>query len=135
MREFRLKEKAAIILVTHDLGVVASFADRVQVMYAGKIVETGTADEIFYQPEHPYTWALLRSIPRLDREDESELYSLKGTPPDLILPLVGCPFTDRCDYAMQICREEMPPLHSFSETHGCHCWLKHPLAPNVSRPV
>lgn len=133
--ELQQREKTAIILVTHDLGVVANFADRIQVMYAGKIVEEGTSDEIFKDPQHPYTWALLRSIPRLDVHDDTDLYSLKGTPPDLILPLVGCPFTDRCDYAMELCREVAPPKTKLSETHGCFCWLQHPDAPKVERPL
>jgi oligopeptide transport system ATP-binding protein len=121
----------AIILVTHDLGVVATLADRIQVMYAGHIVETGTSDEIFYEPRHPYTWALLSSVPTLENEAKEELYSLKGTPPDLILPLDHCPFAARCDYCMKICREKMPPETSLSDTHKVKCWLQHPDAPEV----
>lgn len=135
LRQLQEKKKTAIILVTHDLGVVANFADRIQVMYAGKIVEEGTTHEIFNQPQHPYTWALLRSIPRLDVHDEQDLYSLKGTPPDLLLPLQGCPFTDRCDYAMEICRRIAPRKTKFSETHATYCWLKHELASKVERPL
>ena len=122
------------ILVTHDLGVVANFADRIQVMYAGQIMEAGTTKEIFNNPRHPYTWALLRSIPRLDSKDKEDLYSLKGTPPDLILPLKGCPFADRCDYAMEICREGQFEKQT-SDTHKTWCWLEHPDAPKVERPV
>lgn len=135
LKDLQQKEKASIILVTHDLGVVANFADRIQVMYAGQIVETGTTEEIFKNPQHPYTWALLRSIPRVDAQDKEELYSLNGTPPDLILPLEGCPFTDRCDYAMQICRNCHPEKTHFSETHSCACWLQHEMAPSVESPI
>ena len=93
MRELKEKMNTAIILVTHDLGVVANFADKIQVMYAGQIVERGTAREIFYDSKHPYTWALLSSVPKLAKEAKQELYALKGTPPDLILPLNCCPFS------------------------------------------
>ena len=98
MRELKEKMNTAIILVTHDLGVVANFADRIQVMYAGQVVERGTAREIFYDSKHPYTWALLSSVPKLAKESKQELYALKGTPPDLILPLNHCPFASRCEY-------------------------------------
>ena len=134
LKDLQEKSKTAIILVTHDLGVVANFADRIQVMYAGQIMETGTTKEIFNNPRHPYTWALLRSIPRLDSKDKEDLYSLKGTPPDLILPLKGCPFADRCDYAMEICREGQFEKQT-SDTHKTWCWLEHPDAPKVERPV
>lgn len=121
-----LKEKfdTSIILVTHDLGVVANFADRIQVMYAGNIIETGTRDEIFYNSQHPYTWALLNSVPKLDTKSKEELYSLGGTPPDLILPLVGCPFASRCEHAMEICLEKRPAETTLSDTHKVSCWLQ-----------
>lgn len=124
----------AIILVTHDLGVVANFADRINVMYAGQVIEQGTTREIFYEGEHPYTWALLSSVPRLHVESKKELYSLQGTPPDLLLPLDGCPFASRCKYCMQICKEEMPPETVITETHSLACWLKHPSAPKIEKP-
>jgi oligopeptide transport system ATP-binding protein len=124
----------SIILVTHDLGLVARLADRIQVMYAGQIMERGTAREIFYRPQHPYTWALLNSIPALAKESKQELYSLKGTPPDLILPLEHCPFAARCDYCMPICRMEMPKETSLTDTHRLSCWLQHPNAPKVTPP-
>lgn len=124
----------AVILITHDLGVVADVAHRIQVMYAGKIIERGTTDEIFYNPQHPYTWALLKSVPRLDTGHKHELYSIKGTPPDLLKPPVGCPFASRCDYAMPICKEAMPEVTKMSDTHEVLCWLKHPLAPKVELP-
>jgi oligopeptide transport system ATP-binding protein len=112
-----------VILVTHDLGVVASVADRIQVMYAGKIVERGTVDEIFYNPKHPYTLALLNSVPKLNSNHKETLYSLTGTPPDLINPPVGCPFAARCEHGMKICRVKHPETTNFSKTQECSCWL------------
>ncbi len=134
LNELKQEFNTAIILVTHDLGVVANFADRIQVMYAGSIVETGTRNEIFYNSWHPYTWALLNSVPRLDTKSKEELYSLGGTPPDLILPLQGCPFASRCEHAMEICLEEKPKQTQLSSTHKLSCWLQHPDAPRVERP-
>ncbi len=134
LNELKSKFNTSIMLVTHDLGVVANFADRIQVMYAGHIIETGTKDEIFYNPQHPYTWALLNSVPRLDIGSKEELYSLGGTPPDLILPLVGCPFASRCEHAMEICVEKMPEETNLSHTHKTYCWLQHPDAPEVEKP-
>ena len=131
LRELKEKLGIAIILVTHDLGVVANFADRIQVMYAGQVVERGTAREIFYDSKHPYTWALLSSVPKLAKESKQELYSLHGTPPDLILPLEHCPFAARCEYCMPICKEQMPPETVLSDPHRLSCWLQHPDAPKV----
>lgn len=102
MMELKTEMNTAIILVTHDLGVVANFADRIQVMYAGEVVERGTTKEIFNESKHPYTWALLRSVPRLGSESKEELYALGGTPPDLLLPLNHCPFADRCEYCLSL---------------------------------
>ena len=134
LRELRDKRNTAVVLVTHDLGVVADFADRIQVMYAGEIMETGTVEEIFNDAHHPYTWALLMSVPRLDTGDKEKLYSLGGTPPDLLMEIKGCPFAARCDYAMQICKEDKPPCMEYSDKHRCRCWLAHPQAPKVERP-
>lgn len=131
LRELKEKLNTAIILVTHDLGVVANFADRIQVMYAGQVVERGTASEIFYEAKHPYTWALLSSVPKLAKESKQELYTLQGTPPDLILPLEHCPFAARCEFCMPICKEQMPPETVLSDTHRLSCWLQHPDAPKV----
>lgn len=131
MKELKEKMNTAIILVTHDLGVVANFADRIQVMYAGQVLERGTAKEIFYNSKHPYTWALLSSIPKKGNESKEELYALKGTPPDLILPLNECPFASRCEYCMEICKEQNPMETSVSDTHKVSCWLMHPKAPKV----
>ena len=131
----RIREQSgmSVILVTHDLGVVASFAQRVQVMYAGQFVERGTVEDIFKRPRHPYTWALLSSLPQLGIKGE-ELFSIKGTPPDLRLPLNGCPFADRCEYCMGICKKQCPQETQLEEGHSAVCWLCHPLAPKVQPP-
>ncbi|ODU55577.1 MAG: peptide ABC transporter ATP-binding protein [Clostridium sp. SCN 57-10] len=131
LAELQQELNTAIILVSHDLGVVASFADRIQVMYAGQVVERGTVAELFDNARHPYTWALLSSIPKRGAATKQELYSLKGTPPDLLLPLEHCPFAARCEYCMQICRERMPDETELSGTHYVSCWLMHPNAPKV----
>ncbi|MFC5450197.1 ABC transporter ATP-binding protein [Paenibacillus aestuarii] len=135
MKKISVETDSSIILITHDLGVVADMAQRVVVMYAGKIVEQGTVDEIFYNPEHPYTWGLLRSVPRLDTNANEELVPIPGTPPDLFAPPKGCAFAARCPYAMSICLEEDPEHTTLSDTHSSACWLLHPDAPKVERPV
>lgn len=131
LQNLKSQMNTAIIIVTHDLGVVANFSDRIQVMYAGKIVERGMARDIFYHPRHPYTWALLKSAPKLAKQKKQELYSLKGTPPDLVLPLEHCPFAARCSYCMPICRERMPQETQFADAHSVSCWLTDSLAPAV----
>ena len=130
-----LKERlgTSIILITHDLGVVAGMADRVMVMYAGRIVETGSVREVFYSPKHPYTWGLLRAVPRLDIDLMGKLHPIDGQPPDLMMTQRGCGFYDRCDYAMDICREEKPEVFTVQEGHQARCWLLHPKAPVVER--
>lgn len=133
--DLQKKLGTAVILITHDLGVVAGNADRIQVMYAGKIVERGTTEDIFEDPKHPYTWALLQSVPRLETKNKQELYSLNGTPPDLVKPPVGCPFAARCEYCMQICLEKMPETTKVGEQHEVSCWLKHSMAPKVEVPA
>lgn len=135
MKELQKKTGTAIILITHDLGVVADIADRVVVMYAGIVIETGKLDEIFYNPRHPYTWGLLGSMPRLDLRSDQELLPIPGSPPDLISPPKGCPFAARCKYAMKICKEQMPERTDISSTHQVACWLEHPMAPDVKPPV
>lgn len=135
MKDLQNKTGASIILITHDLGVVADVAQRVLVMYAGKIVEQGTVDELFYEPLHPYTWGLLRSVPRLDDDSKEELIPIDGTPPDLIAPPKGCGFAARCPYAMSICIEEDPEFTVKESGHSAACWLLHPSAPKVERPV
>lgn len=134
IRELQDKLGTAVILITHDLGVVAGVATKIQVMYAGMIIERGTREELFYNSKHPYTWALLQSVPRLDTKHKNELYSIPGTPPDLLKPPVGCPFASRCAYCMEICKEEMPEVTKLTETHEVQCWLQHPLAPKVETP-
>ncbi|WDV45496.1 ABC transporter ATP-binding protein [Clostridiaceae bacterium M8S5] len=134
IKDLQKKSNMSVILVTHDLGVVANASDRIAVMYAGKIIERGTKRDIFYNPQHPYTWALLRSVPRLDIKNKASLYSLKGTPPDLLKPPKGCPFITRCEYCMPICREELPDITQISDSHLVRCWLKHSKAPKVNIP-
>ncbi|WP_099303587.1 ABC transporter ATP-binding protein [Bacillus sp. Marseille-P3800] len=121
-KEIQRKTGVAIILITHDLGVVAQLADRVHVMYAGKVIELSDRRGLFYQSAHPYTKGLLRSIPRLDDAKE-ELVPISGTPPDLFLPPTGCPFAARCHYAMDVCRHHMPEMKKVSENHQAACWL------------
>lgn len=131
IHELKEESETAVILITHDLGVVREFADRINVMYAGKIIEGGTVEEVFKNSKHPYTWALLKSMPTLDSDIKSELYALGGTPPDLLEPPVGCPFCARCEYAMEICKEEMPERTELTNTHFTHCWLTHEFAEEV----
>ena len=130
LKELKSKIHAGIILITHDLGVVAGIADRMAVMYAGKIVETGTAREIFYEHRHPYTSALLKSLPSLSSRKESRLTSIPGTPPDLLHPPHGCGFGARCKHRMQICKDEQPPEFEISPGHCASCWLLHPDCPS-----
>ena len=123
MKTQKDKLHMAIIMITHDLGVVASMCDRIAVMYAGRIVEYGTTDDIFYEPKHQYTRGLIRSIPRLDTKEHERLIPIEGTPVDLLNPPKGCPFAPRCDAAMRICLREMPPVTEFSDVHYTQCWL------------
>lgn len=134
MKDIQKKFDTSIIFITHDLGVVANVADRVAVMYGGKIVETGTVDEIFYNPQHPYTWGLLSSMPSMDVEDQ-KLYAIPGTPPDLLNPPAGDAFALRSEYALQIDMEEPPPFFKVSDTHYAATWLLHPQAPEVEPPA
>lgn len=128
MKDLQKKINTSIILITHDLGVVANMASRVIVMYAGKIVESGTVDEIFSNPKHPYTLGLLKSMPRLDSDSKEDLVSIEGQPPDLFSPPVGCSFAPRCDYCMKICRMKQPEMYDISEGHITACWLQHEKA-------
>ena len=133
INKIKEERQLSIIFITHDLGVVANMADRIAVMYAGKIVETGTAEEIFYEPAHPYTWALLSSMPDLDTS-ETRLEAIPGTPPNMIYPPVGDAFADRNKYALEIDFEMQPPMFQISETHQAATWLLHPDAPKVNPP-
>ena len=134
MKELQAKMDTSIIFITHDLGVVANIADRVAVMYAGQIVETGTVDEIFYDPRHPYTWGLLASMPSLENDEEVELHAIPGTPPDLTNPPKGDAFAPRNQYALAIDFEKAPPMFQISETHFARTWLLHQDAPQVEPP-
>lgn len=119
---------SSIIMITHDLGVVASICDRIAIMYGGKIVEEGTTDEIFYEPKHPYTKGLLSCISNPEELERKELHPIPGSPPDLLNIENNCPFADRCEHAMKVCKMAMPQAEKFSETHFCSCWLNHPYA-------
>ncbi|MFP7168792.1 ABC transporter ATP-binding protein [Terribacillus sp. FSL K6-0262] len=133
MKDIQKKVETSIIFITHDLGVVANVADRVAVMYAGKIVEIGTVDEVFYNPKHPYTWGLLGSMPTLE-SDEEELFAIPGTPPDLIAPPKGDAFAARNKFALEIDFVEEPPMFKVSDTHYAATWLLHEDAPKIDPP-
>ena len=132
INRIKAERNLSVIFITHDLGVVANMADRIAVMYAGKIVEYGTADDVFYDPRHPYTWALLSSMPDLDTKEKLE--AIPGTPPNMIFPPKGDAFAARNKYAMQIDFEEEPPMFQISDTHYAATWLLHPNAPKVEPP-
>ena len=124
MKELQKKTHMGIIFITHNLGVVAEICDKVSVMYAGKMVEQGPVDDIFYQPAHPYTEGLLRSMPRVDAESYERLIPIEGTPVDMLNPPEGCPFAPRCEKAMKICLQKMPPYVEVGENHRSACWLR-----------
>ena len=134
LRDIQMKLGTATVLVSHDLGVVARVADRVAVMYAGRIVEIGTTEEIFYDPRHPYTWGLMRSLPAYAQRGEP-LYTIPGMPPSLIDPPVGDAFACRNEYALAIDYEEEPPMFQVSPTHFAATWLLDKRAPKVEPPV
>jgi oligopeptide/dipeptide ABC transporter ATP-binding protein len=112
----------SVIIITHNLGVVARYADRVNVMYAGKIIETASAKDLYARPRHPYTVGLLRSVPRLDVGKKAKLEVIEGSPPDLVNMRTGCPFYERCTYRVERCKDEMPPLMQVEEKHQAACW-------------
>ncbi len=132
INELKEQRNLSVVFITHDLGVVANMADRVYVMYAGKIVEHGTCEDIFFSPVHPYTWALLSSMP--DLETREKLLAIPGTPPNMVFPPKGDAFAERNQYAMRIDFEVEPPLFKVSETHSAATWLLHPDAPKVELP-
>ncbi|NYS49281.1 ABC transporter ATP-binding protein [Streptococcus danieliae] len=134
LKDIQKERQSSIIFITHDLGVVAGMADRVAVMYAGKIVEYGTVDEVFYNPQHPYTWGLLNSMPTTDTEAGS-LEAIPGTPPDLLYPPKGDAFAARNAYALDIDHEEIPPMFKVSDTHFAATWLLDERAPEVTPPA
>jgi oligopeptide transport system ATP-binding protein len=133
IKKLKKDRKLSVIFITHDLGVVANIADRIAVMYAGKIVEIGTSEEIFYEAAHPYTWALLSSMPNLETEEKLE--AIPGTPPNMIYPPVGDAFAARNQFALAIDYEQQPPLFEISKTHFAATWLAHPDAPKIEKPV
>jgi oligopeptide transport system ATP-binding protein len=123
MNKLKKDRNMGIVFITHNLGVVARMADRVAVMYAGQIIESGTINEIFYQPKHPYTWGLLGSVPSLKMNLDKRLLSIPGTPPDLFAPPKGCSFAARCPYCMRACMDYMPEKYEISQGHYASCWL------------
>jgi oligopeptide transport system ATP-binding protein len=133
INRIKAERNLSVIFITHDLGVVANMSDRVAVMYAGQIIEYGLVDEIFYDPKHPYTWALLSAMPDLDSKET--LFAIPGTPPDMHFPPVGDAFAPRNKYAMQIDFEQEPPMFKISETHYAKTWLLHPDAPKIDMPA
>ena len=129
MKKLQNEFGMSIILITHDLGVVADMSNRVEVMYAGQIMEEGSTNEIFYNTKHPYTKKLLASLPKLEMDRNDKLHSIKGTPPDLYIPPKGCPFYERCDQAMRVCKDNVPPITEHNPGHLCKCWLYHEFGP------
>ena len=128
LKELKEEYNTAIIIITHDLGVVANIADKVNVMYSGEIVETADIRNLYYNPSHPYTWGLLKALPRLDMK-ENELQPIPGSTPDLLLEMDHCPFFDRCEYAMECCRQSKPEYYETGENHIAKCWRYHPDFP------
>ena len=133
LKDLQKEYNYTIVFITHDLGVVANVADRVAVLYAGQIVELGTVEEVFYDPRHPYTWALLSSLPQLAQRD-TRLFSITGTPPSLYNKIVGDAFAPRNQYCMKIDTLEEPPMFQITETHFAKTWLLDPRAPKIEKP-
>lgn len=133
LKDLREKLNTSIILITHDLGIVADICDKVNVMYGGCIVEKGTTRDIFNKSSHPYTWGLLESVPNPKTLARERLKPIDGQPPDLLNPPKGCPFAPRCNYAMEVCLSKMPEEFKINETLQSACWLNHPLAPKINR--
>jgi len=131
MKKLQKEINTSIIIITHDLGVIAEVCTDIIVMYGGMMMEKGTADEIFYDPKHPYTVGLHSSIPRMDRDQKERLIPIAGSPPDLMHPPEGCPFSPRCPHAMQICLEKAAPMVGITDTHTSACWLLNENAPKV----
>jgi len=122
LNHLRKAYNLSIILITHNLGLVAEIADRIAVMYGGRMAEIGTSEEIFHRPLHPYTQGLINCVPNI-RMDQQALTTMPGSPPDLVAPPVGCPFADRCPHVMEICRHKMPPLNTYDNNEQAACWL------------
>ncbi|MCD7908606.1 MAG: ABC transporter ATP-binding protein [Clostridium sp.] len=123
LKELKNKIHMGIVFITHDLGVVSDICDSISVMYAGTIVESGSSDQIFYEPRHPYTWGLLASVPKIDTDEHQRLIPIEGNPVDLINPPAGCPFAPRCKHCMKICIDQAPPQCQVEEGHMAACWL------------
>lgn len=133
LNDLRSRVNSSIILITHNLAVVAGLCNKIVVMYAGLIVEEGTDKDIFDDPRHPYTWGLMKAVPRIDEEERERLLTIRGLPPDLISPPKGCPFAQRCNYSMNICFKEIPPYFTIDGNHRVLCWLLDKRAPKVDR--
>jgi len=131
MKKLASEIDTSIMIITHDLGVIAETCKHMIVMYGGMIMEKGTVDEIFHSPQHPYTKGLMNSVPRMDAAAKERLVPIPGSPPDLLNPPKGCPFSYRCPHAMEICKEEMAPTYKISDGHTSACWLIHVDAPDV----
>jgi oligopeptide/dipeptide ABC transporter ATP-binding protein len=131
MLELQRTENMSIILITHDLAVVARMADRVAVMYAGQVIESGTVDDIFYRSSHPYTLGLKAAMPSNTHDRDKSLTPILGSPPDLFKPPVGCGYCARCPYTMAVCAEHLPTATTISESHEARCWLHHSSAPDI----
>jgi oligopeptide transport system ATP-binding protein len=123
LKELKEKIDMSVIFITHDLGVVADVCDKVAVMYAGNLIEKGSIDQIFYEPKHPYTWGLLKSVPKVNADEHERLIPIEGNPVDLINPPIGCAFAPRCDYCMNVCMSKKPPLCKMDNGHEVLCWL------------
>lgn len=135
MKDIKNKLNTSVILITHDLGVVADICDKINVMYGGLIIEKGSTRDIFYNSKHPYTWGLLQSVPNPNTLTKKRLKPIDGQPPDLFKPPVGCPFYARCKYAMKICENRRPPIYQISDGHEASCWLNDERAPRVESPL
>ena len=131
MKQITRELSTSIILITHDLGVIAGICTAIIVMYGGMVMEKGSVEDIFYRPQHPYTKGLLKSVPRMDSQEKGRLIPIQGSPPDLLNPPVGCPFSTRCPHVMKICTGEAVPVFDVAEGHSSACWLLHPDAPEV----
>lgn len=134
LKRLQAEQELSVLIITHDLGVVAEIAHRMVVMYAGVVVETGRVQDVFTHPRHPYTWGLMRSLPRLDGAKQ-RLVPIEGTPPDLFHPPTGCPFAARCEFAMEICDRQMPAPAVFGGGHQAACWLHDPRAPRIEELI
>lgn len=131
MKKLQKEVSTSIIIITHDLGVIAEVCTHIIVMYGGMIMEKGTVDDIFYNAAHPYTMGLHKSVPRMNEKSDERLVPIPGSPPDLMAPPTGCPFSPRCDYAMQICLEQPSPMFELNDSHCSACWLHHEDAPKA----